>query len=419
MNLWKQTFLLAITLFLISSPAFAGGIYLPEIGTPLSVGTAGVAGVTNTISPDSVITNPAGMTGLEVDTVVGGTQVLFPTVRFDSDIATAGGSDGGNAGSSVLIPSLFAVKKLNDDWRAGFGISAPMGGGVDYGRDFVGRYQAQVSELAVISFSPALAYRVNDKLSLGAGVSFLYTDMNLYVAVKQPGPLSSDGQARMDGLDDWGYQGFLGATYKTTDKLTFGAIYRSEADVELEGDLNFRGITVPPLNRLTSNFDEANVDFTYPQMINVGLKYRLADDWMLMADVDWEDWSEFGETRIGLNGDSSAIQTFDRDWDDTWHLGFAVAHNLDESQVISGGISYDSSPVSDSKRTADLAVDEQLRLSAAYGNQFSDRMGLALGATYVWLGEGKMDQVAQGERFKGEFSTNHLIFLSATLRYAF
>ena len=37
----------------------------------------------------------------------------------------------------------------------------------------------------------------------------------------------------------------------------------------------------------------------------------------------------------------------------------------------------------------------------------------------VWMGEGKMDQVAQGERFAGDFSTNNLIFLSATLKYIF
>ncbi len=163
----------------ISTSAFAGGIYLPEIGTPLSVGTAGVGGVTNNIGADAVVTNPAGMTELENDEVIGGTQLLFPTVRFDSDIATAGGSDGGNAGSPVPIPSLFDAKQLNEDWSYGFGISAPMGGGVGYGKDFVGRYQAQVSELAVISISPAVAYKVNDKLSLCAGVSFIYSDMNL------------------------------------------------------------------------------------------------------------------------------------------------------------------------------------------------------------------------------------------------
>jgi len=414
----KNTLLGCLVFSLVSSSAFAGGFYLSEIGTPGSVGTAGVSNVTNTLSAESVYTNPAGMTGIDDTRITAGSQLVLPTIRFDSDIATAGGSDGGNAGSVTAIPSFFIVTPLSDDWRLGLGISVPLGGGADYGKDFVGRYQAQKSELAVISISPAVAYQVNDQLSLGVGVSFLYTSMDLHIALNQPGPLP-DGRAKMDDLDDWGYQGFIGATYEATDRLTLGAVYRTEADVELEGDIKFEDVTLPPLNLLTSQLNKAQVDYTYPQLVQVGLKYKLSDDTLLMADVAWEDWSAFGDTRIGLSGDGSVIQSFDRDWDDTWHLGFALAHRLPENQVLTGGISYDSSPVSDSKRTADLPADEQLRFSAAYGKEFTDQLGIALGGTFLWLGEGKMDQVAQGERFKGEFSTNHIIFLSATLKYVF
>lgn len=154
-------------------------------------------------------------------------------------------------------------------------------------------------------------------------------------------------------------------------------------------------------------------------MIHLGLKYQLSDATMLIADFDWEEWSTFGDTRIGLSGDGSTIQAFDRDWDDTWHLGFAFAHRLPEDQTIMAGIGYDSSPVSDSKRTADFPADEQLRISAAYGKEFTDQLGVSVGGTFFWMGKGKMDQTVQGERFKGEFSTNHIIVLSATLKYIF
>ncbi len=154
-------------------------------------------------------------------------------------------------------------------------------------------------------------------------------------------------------------------------------------------------------------------------MIKVGAKYQLADNLMLMADIDWEDWSEFGDTRVGLSGNGSAIQTFDRDWDDTWHVGLALTKKFSNNHVFTARVGYDSSPVSDSKRTADLAVDEQFRLSTAYGGELNETYDFALGGTYVWLGEGKMDQVAQGERFKGEFNTNNPIFLSATVKYNF
>ena len=66
-----------------------------------------------------------------------------------------------------------------------------------------------------------------------------------------------------------------------------------------------------------------------------------------------------------------------------------------------------------------LPADEQVRLSAAYAREFTDKLWGALGGTFLWLGDGKMDQVAQGERFKGEFSTNHILFLSASLKYVF
>lgn len=407
-----------ITHIFLTTSAFAGGIYLSEIGTPISVGTAGVGNVTNTVGADSVYTNPAGMTGIKIDQVVAGTQLVLPSIRFDSDIATAGGSDGGNAGFVSAIPSAFGVKTLGEDWRFGLGLTAPLGGGVDYGDDFVGRYHAHRSVLAGLSISPAAAYRVNDKLSLGVGVSVIYSQLDLDIAVNQPGPLT-DGEVSIDKIDDWGYQGYLGMTYEATDRLVIGALYRAESDAELDGDL---GVNTTILNELTSQLDKAEVDFTYPQLIHIGMRYKLQDDLMLLADFDWEDWSEYGDTRIGVSGGGiPVVKTFDRDWDDTWHLGLALVHRLEEGHYMSGGVSYDSSPVSDSKRTADLPVDEQVRLSVGYGKEFTGEhdYGFALGATYLWLGNGKMDQVAQGERYKGEFSTNHILFLSATLKFLF
>ena len=410
---------IAVTLLLIANTVFAGGLYLPEIGTPISVGTAGVGNVTNNFSADAAVTNPAGMTDIDHDVTLMGMQVMIPTVRFDSDIATAGGSDGGNAGFVSAIPSTFVVKTLGDDWRLGLGITAPLGGGVDYGKDFVGRYQAQRSVLMGLGITPSVAYRVNDKLSFGGGVSLLYTNLDLDIAINQPG--DEDAQVNIDKIDDWGYQGFVSVMYKATDRLTVGALYLAESDVELEGDIGFKNVSPDLIDQILSNADDVEVDFNYPQAIEVGLRYELNDKTMLMTSFNWQEWSAFGDTRLSIEGvgGNSKVATFDRDWDDTWGAGFAIAHKLDGTGIISGGIAYDSSAVSDSKRTADIPVDEQLRLSAAYGKTVSEKIDYALGTTFLWMGDGKMDQTVGGERFKGEFSTNNIIFLSATMNYHF
>jgi long-chain fatty acid transport protein len=74
-----------VTICLLPSQhSFAGGFYLPEVGSPGSVGTAGVANVVNNFGTDAALTNPAGMTGLKNDQVLVGSQVLLPYNKFDS-----------------------------------------------------------------------------------------------------------------------------------------------------------------------------------------------------------------------------------------------------------------------------------------------------------------------------------------------
>ena len=85
---------------------------------------------------------------------------------------------------------------------------------------------------------------------------------------------------------------------------------------------------------------------------------------------------------------------------------------------MSGGISYDTSPVDDDDRTIDLPLDEQLKLSAAYARH-GERFDYAIGATLMYLGDGKVDQTAQGVRFKGEFDSNFALFVGGTVKYEF
>jgi hypothetical protein len=66
----------AVIQLLAAPTIFAGGIYLTELGTPVSLATAGVWNVVNNVSPDSAFTNPAGMTGVKQDSTLGGVQAL-------------------------------------------------------------------------------------------------------------------------------------------------------------------------------------------------------------------------------------------------------------------------------------------------------------------------------------------------------
>ncbi len=418
---WSLGVSLVTVLLLFSQNSFAGGFYLPEIATPGSVGTAGVANVTNVDDASSAFTNPAGMTYRENDEVEAGMEVLIPINKFDSEIATAGGSDGGNAGVPAVIPGLFVVKGLNDNLKLGFSVAAVAGGGLDYGENFVGRYQAYKAALQTVGAGPSLGYKINDMLSIGAGVYMLYTTYNQKIAVNQSFFGANDGTVHFDDIDDVTYQWKAGITFQPTDRLLFGFTYLSEADVDLSGDLKTSGLQ-GAFQNLLGDADSISVDFDLPESFNFGLRYRVTEQLTLLADSNYQRWSQFSQNNVSIAVDglgNVATTTIDRDWKDTWHVGGAFKYDFGVNHIVGMGISYDSSVVSNHDRTADLPLDEQFRVAAAYAKDNPIGLSYNFSTSCVYFGEGKMDQTAQGERFKGEFDTNYLIFVAASVHYRF
>lgn len=394
----------------------AGGFYLQEYGTPSSIGTAGTARTTNNYGAESAFGNPAGMTGLTETTLTIGTQVLIPTVEFDPEIATAGGDDGGNAGDTIVIPSVFAVKPISDKARVGFSIVAPLGGGVDYGDDFAGRYSTQEASLQGVSISPSFGYQVNDQLSVGAGISFLYTLFEMDIAINQPGALP-DGKAEIEDADDWGYQLFFGMQYQMSEQTMLGIVYRSEAEVELRGDFDIKNTVIP-----ATLSGRAEAGWDNPQLIEVGLSHEMNDDLTLFFQANWEDWSAFSENTFQITGSgplgASTVANLNRDFRDTWRVGVGMGYKMEDT-ILLLGTSYDSSPVSDSNRTFDLPLDEQFRIAGALISESDTGPNYALSASYVYFGDGKIDQTSQGVRTKGEFDKNWGLFLGGTLSWEF
>lgn len=401
-----------LSLLLGSQTASAAGFYLSEVGTPGSLGTGGVANPTNTWGADASWTNPAGMTALEERSIVAGFQVIAPKIEFDTKLAEAGGDDGGNAGEVAAVPSFFYATPVNERLHFGFSVTGPMGGGIDYGNNFAGRYAVQDVTLQGLGITPSLGYRVNDRLSIGGGVSMIYTVMSQNIALRNPGTVG-DGQVRFEDLDDIGFQGILGLTYKITDRALLGVVYRSEADVNLDGKIKFRNAVLPLPGK-----SSLSIDWTNPQWLEAGLRFDLKDDLRLFFNAGWQDWSEFSDNVLSVNNGKTSV--LNRNWRDTWHAGVALGGGAEgEPNVWSVGVSYDSSPVRDKDRTFDFPVDETWKLSASYSWVTKDGLDFAIGSTLYLVGDAPIDQTSQGVRAAGDFDSNLLWFVGGALRYEF
>ncbi len=111
----------------------------------------------------------------------------------------------------------------------------------------------------------------------------------------------------------------------------------------------------------TSTTPRPNSISKVPQTVTLSLFQQLDRQWALLASVNWQDWSEFGD--IGVQVDTSAIgaqsTTVDAGFKDTWHLSLGAQYQATEQWLWNVGVAYDSSAVSDSKRSRDRA-DERI-----------------------------------------------------------
>jgi long-chain fatty acid transport protein len=67
--------------------------------------------------------------------------------------------------------------------RLGIGATVPFGLITDYDSDWVGRYHALRSIVRTIDLNPSVSFRINDHVSVGAGMSAQYASVSLSQAV--------------------------------------------------------------------------------------------------------------------------------------------------------------------------------------------------------------------------------------------
>jgi long-chain fatty acid transport protein len=217
---------------------------------------------------------------------------------------------------------------------------------------------------------------------------------------------------KITDADDTGVQGFAGLQWEYADESVFGVVYRSKMEVNLEGDVRITRLADMGRPRET----DIKIEWDNPQLLEIGIRQKLGDKWYLVANADWEDWSEFSKNTFTFDGSDVAV--LNRKWNNTYKLGVGAIWK-GEKQDVGFGVSYDSSPVSNKNRTMDLPVDRQIAAGFSYVRDKDKKRNWALAANVTWFGDGKVNQVSQGERLVGEFDKNYALFLAATLTYRF
>ena len=398
---------------------------LYQFGSP-DVGLAAAGYAARAQDASTVFTNPAGMSRLEKSQVMGGLQALYGDVKFSPNSATTvTGSDGGVAVGWVPGGSLFVVQKLNQDWSIGFGSLSYFGLSQSFDDNWVGRYYVQKSTLIGMTLTPAVSYRVNSWLSIGAGLNLMYGILDDQVAINNIGEARPDGQLKYDD-QKWGYGANLGVLVEPKPGTRFGLTYLSEVKLDFGAVPEFSGLG-PALELALRNSGlltgSMDLGMTVPQMVMFSAYHELNEKWAVMGNLGWQNWSRFGKVDVQINSSNPASLTVNSNYNDTWHVALGAQYRYSPTWTFSGGIAYDSSAVDDDKRSVTVPMGEVWGF--ALGAQYAVTPNLTLGAAYefAWLGDMPVNQVrgtgAFANTVSGEFSNSSFSFFALNLKWTY
>ena len=235
---------------LASGQAAAAGFQLLEQNASgIGNSYAGSAAVAENAS--TIFFNPAGMTQLKDREISVGMSAVRPTFKFSdrgssSLGAFASAGEGNDAGSWAFIPNAYLSWALTKNLYAGLGIGAPFGLVTEYNDPWVGAAQAIKFDIKTININPSIAWRVNEKVSIGFGLNWQKMDAEY---VRRAGavtpllgplsPLSSTFVTLKADDASWGWN--VGALFSVSEATKVGVSYRSKVKHELEGSLAFSG----------------------------------------------------------------------------------------------------------------------------------------------------------------------------------
>ena len=399
-----------------AAPAFAGGLYISEFGQP-SMGTSGAGW--NVLAEDAStgIANPAGIFWMGSDSqwMVTGMYVA-PSAKFRPEEGTTiPGNDGGDAGVSAIGGSLFHARTLSDKWAFGFGVNSISAASLKYDPGFVGRHWAEQVELLTITATANISYKVTDSFAVSAGVPMMFGSLDMKVAIPPllgPALPERDGLAKISDGRDFSATFSVGAYWQANEKTRWALTFLGENTLDFGGDLD---LTLPGVGGGTTIENvNANLKIPFARALLLSASRDISTRTTLLASVGWEDWSTLDKILISTSDRSGQLSY---DWEDTWKfaLGFRIRGN--DHWTFYTGAAYDTSPTSAYKRTADLPIDRQVRISFGASYHLPSGKTVNGSLTYADYGDARIDNSNGGGTVVGEFSTNRILFFGVSLNW--
>jgi long-chain fatty acid transport protein len=396
--------LVVLMIFALSPSAHGAGFLIYEHGAVAMAMGGAFVGLANDAT--AIFHNPAGIAFLEGTQVSAGVTLIFPSSTLtmpDIDLVNPAYPETYEQVSQVFYPPTFYIThKFSDNLVAGFGFFAPYGLGTEWPNPttFPLRYISTKADMQTLIFNPTLAYKFNDNLSIGVGVSYIHSSLDLDLTylldLTAIPPLGTyDVPITVENTTGTTWAVNAGALYKG-EKFSLGFNWRGGFTIDYDGELDLDVSNVPiaiPENGTVV------APFSFPHIFGIGLAFNLSDQLILTGDVHYVLWSAFD--RIVVEADVPGLPIaldfppIDENFEDSFLFRVGMQYQMNENFALRGGFLYDQTPQPVESMDTMLPDSDRWALTAGFGYNIG---GFAIDVAY------------QFEPFKDRTSPNRDIY---------
>jgi long-chain fatty acid transport protein len=277
--------------------------------------------------------------------------------------------------------------------------------------------------LKIVEFNPAIAYKVNDYFSVGAGARAIYSEgivksdgmdiTKLNSSLPTPNPKLKKPVIRDMEADTIEYGYNVALSFKPDCFSTLSATYRSNIDLNHEGNakLYLSG---------TKLYDGgASVEVPLPAVLAIATSYDFEGT---VIELEWDKtfWSEYKDLDFDFKDSVPlALTAFDksvpRNWNDTNAFRIGLTHNLNDKLTLMGGFAYDESPVDDAYVGFELPDSDAKLYSGGFKYSYSD--ALSFGASVLY--DQKDERSVKNDSVVGEFTDASALLITTGISYTY
>jgi len=376
--------------------ALAGGYQVNLQGTKQT--GMGHLGTSFYLGASSTYFNPA-MMGLDTNkySFEFGGSAIIGTVTYQNQATGISEMTDNPVGTPFYF---YGTYKINDKMSAGLGVYTPFGNSVVWGDDWTGRNLIQDISLSAIYIQPTLSYQLNEKISVGAGLTYVLGTFEINRAV--PLPIGNDNSSNLQGSET-GIGFNAGIHIQATDKLSVGLTHRSQVDIELEdGEIDF---SVDPA--LAASFPDGEFAATLPlpATTTLGLAYKVNNKLLVSVEGSFIGWSTYESLDFDFKNNTASLEDSEnpRNYEDAIILRVGGQYMLNKDLTIRAGFYYDESPITDEFFNPETPNSDNLGFTAGLSYQISDNFGVD--ASFLYIAGQERESEYQPEGFGGKYKS--------------